>query len=182
MNTIMKMKRTIFFSLFLVISVFSFAQTGLKTGLIKDEGGYTNIRKGPGTNYEVVEKWEDGYFINYKDTGGPWVKVYWYPCSACDLEYLGYMAKSKIVVPPKIIGVSFGLARVDPQNHDYTNIRKSPGGEVVGKVKDGSWILFNTNDYGGKTWVRVFYQNGKLRGYIHQSKLAIQENTGFWLE
>lgn len=174
------MKKIILSLSLLLICVLSFAQTGLKTGLIKDEGGYTNIRKGPGTQYEVAEKWPDGEYILFKDTRDSWVKVYFYPCSSCELEYLGYMAKSKIVVPQKVSGVSFDLAVVDPESHDYTNIRKSPGGEVVGKIKDGSHILYASNDMSsGKTWVRVFYQNGTLRGYMHHTKLAIQENTGF---
>ncbi len=31
-----------------------------KAGLVKDEDGYTNVRKGPGTKYEIVDQIPDG--------------------------------------------------------------------------------------------------------------------------
>ncbi len=49
----------------------------LKYALVKDEGGVTNVRKGPGTQYAIVEKVKDGSFIlysgNYDDK---WKAVY----------------------------------------------------------------------------------------------------------
>ena len=47
-----------------VMSVPCLAQQ-MRPGLVKDEGGYTNIRKGPGTQYEVVDQIPDGMFINF---------------------------------------------------------------------------------------------------------------------
>ena len=46
-----------------------------RSGLVKDEDGYTNIRKGPGTNYEIVDQVPDGMFINYGPGTGKWYKV-----------------------------------------------------------------------------------------------------------
>ena len=54
----------------------------------------------------------------------------------------------------------------------YTNIRATPGGRVVGKVRDGSYIKVNSNDLiDHPTWIRTYTSSGSFRGYIHYTKL-----------
>ncbi len=68
------------------------AQT--RFGLVKDEDGYTNIRKGPGTRYAIVGKVRDGSCILCSgDYGDGWFKVY-----TQTGVFRGYMSASKIIV------------------------------------------------------------------------------------
>ena len=49
----------------------------MRMGLVKDEDGYTNIRKGPGTKYAIVGKVKDGgYILISGEYDDPWFKVY----------------------------------------------------------------------------------------------------------
>ena len=52
----------------------------------------------------------------------------------------------------------------------YTNLRATPGGRVISKVRDGSWIWLNPDD-ASKTWVRTYTSSGQFRGYIHSTKI-----------
>lgn len=65
---------------------------GLLQGSVIREGGYTNVRKGPGTNFAIVTKIKDGspiYFTNYNNN---WCVVY-----NNAGKMLGYMHASKVV-------------------------------------------------------------------------------------
>lgn len=148
-------------------------------GLVKDQGGITNIRKGPGTSYPVVDTMPDGCFINFRHLGNGWSEVYTCYTDTEDggQDLVGYMASSKIVVPPRT-DLTKQVAHVKNQG-GYTNIRKGPGTQyqVVGKVKDDSFILVHM-DYDA-SWLRVFTQQGKLRGYISASKVEPLESPDF---
>ena len=145
--------------------------------LVKDEGGMTNIRKGPGTNYAVVEQIPDGMFINYGPGQGSWYKVYTTYTDDSPQDLIGYIHSSKVVVP-KRQGVCKMVAYVNDEG-GYTNIRKGPGTgyAIVGKVRDGSYILCS-GDYGEK-WFKVYTQTGTLRGYMSANKISILESPCF---
>jgi len=150
-----------------------------KVGLVKDEGGVTNVRKGPGIKYPVVSTIDDGSIISFGETRNGWCKV-WYFSSGSDPltdEAIGYMAASKIVVPKKT-GESRELGVVLDEG-GYTNIRKGPGSKysVLCKVKDGSFILYHPDE--NAQWIKVYNQNGTFKGYIHQSKLTVIESPSF---
>lgn len=148
-----------------------------RPGLVKDQGGMTNIRKGPGTSYPVVETMPDGSFINFRHLGNGWAEVYTCYTDGSEQDLIGYMASSKIVVPPRS-GVTKYVGHLKEEG-GYTNIRKGPGTgyAVVGKVKDGSFILYNGNY--DDSWYQVFTQQGKLRGYISASRVEPLESPGF---
>ena len=63
----------------------------LKRGTVLDEDGYTNVRKGPSTETEVLTTVRDGSSLMYETTTTSWYKVY-------DLEgrCLGYMHSNKV--------------------------------------------------------------------------------------
>ncbi|MBR6980305.1 MAG: SH3 domain-containing protein [Prevotella sp.] len=147
-------------------------------GLVKDEGGFTNIRKGPGTNYPVVEQVQDGSFISF-DTGiGSWYKVYTTYTDGTPQEMIGYIHSSKVVVPKKSKGVCKNLGFVVDED-GYTNVRKGPGTRyaIVGKVRDGSFILCS-GDY-DDGWYKVYTQTGVFRGYMSASRINITESPCF---
>ena len=148
-----------------------------KPCLVKDEGGETNIRKGPGTKYEIVEKVPDGMFINYKPGTGGWHKVYTTYTSGEEQDFVGYIAASKIVIP-KRAGEWKYVGHVKEEG-GYTNIRKGPGTkyDIASKVKDGSYILYSGN--ADAKWYKVYTQSGVLRGYISANKLEPLESPAF---
>ena len=85
------MKKIIIMFLCVAAAVSAAAQN-YRFGLVKDEGGYTNIRKGPGTNYAVVGKVKDGSFILYHtDFNGFWYQVY-----TQQGKLRGYISASKV--------------------------------------------------------------------------------------
>ncbi len=65
---------------------------GLLTAHVIREGGYTNVREGPGTNYGIVTKIKDGSPIYYTDYNDKWCEVY-----DASGQMLGYMHSSKVI-------------------------------------------------------------------------------------
>lgn len=155
----------------------SAAAQNYRFGLVKDQGGQTNIRKGPGTSYPVVETAPDGSFINFRHLGNGWAEVYTCYTNGSEQDLIGYMASSRIVVPPRS-GVAKQVGYVKDQG-GQTNIRKGPGTNypVVAKVKDGSFILFHGDI--DDSWYQVYTQQGNLRGYISSSKVEMLESPEF---
>ena len=167
------MKKLIFTILAVAMSMTVMAQ---RNALIKDEGGMTNIRKGPGTNYAIACKRQDGTPIGYKaSTTSGWYKVY--EIGGGDDVFLGYVAASKVVIPRRQ-GEWKYVGQVKPEG-GYTNIRKGPGTSyaIAEKVKDGSYVLYSKN--GSNGWYKVYTQSGNFRGYISASKIYMTESPAF---
>lgn len=163
------MKRFFLTLLAMLCMTMAFAQT---VYLVKDEGGYTNIRKGPGTNYGIEMTWQDGNYLYCTKLDNGWAKAYSRTSDGTQY-FLGYISNTKLVSPPRD-GVRRTLMYVVREG-GYTNIRKGPGTNysIASKVKDGSWLLVNYSDAINKAWVRVYTQQGKLRGYISANKIEV---------
>lgn len=148
-----------------------------RAGLVKDEDGYTNIRKGPGTNYEIVDQVPDGMFINFGPGKGNWYKVYTSYTDGSAQDLIGYIHSSKVVVP-KRQGEWKQVGQVVDED-GYTNIRKGPGTKyaIVGKVRDGGFILYS-GKY-GDSWYKVYTQAGTFRGYMSAKKIQPTESPSF---
>jgi len=171
----MKMKRFFFVLAVVLMALPSMAQ--LRWGLVKEEGGFTNVRKGPGTNYEIVQQIQDGMFLQFSEGAKGWYKVYETYTDGTEPKMLGYMSANKIVVP-KRTGVSKTIAMVKDED-GYTNVRKGPGTKyaIVDKVRDGSFVLVS-GDYDAK-WKKIYTQRGVFRGYISASRLMDMESPAF---
>jgi N-acetylmuramoyl-L-alanine amidase len=168
------MKKLLLLAIAILTTLSGFAQ--MQYGLVKDEDGYTNIRKGPGTNYTIVGRLDDGSLVNFEKAVNGWCKVYTTYTDG-EQEFLGYMAASKIVVPKRSGAWKYiGIVR---DEDGYTNIRKGPGTNyaIVGKVKDGRCILYS-GEYGDK-WYKVYTQNGTFRGYMSANKILETESPAF---
>lgn len=170
------MKRSI---LTLITVLFALCAMAQRSALILDEGGKTNIRKGPGSNYSIVRKMDDGFGIYIGDNIGGWYEVY-ESCPSCYdgiSPRIGYIHQSKVVVP-RSTGYHMTVAQVVPEG-GYTNIRKGPGTNysIASKVKDGSYILIE-NNYDA-SWLRVFSQQGSLKGYISRNKVQYFDSVYF---
>lgn len=168
------MKKTLFMIFAALVMLPCAAQT---PALVKDEGGYTNIRKGPGSNYAIVDKIPDGMFINYGPGTGSWYKVYTCYTDGSAQDLIGYIHSSKVVIP-KRQGACKMVGMVAEEG-GYTNIRKGPGTNhaIVGKVRDGSCILYS-GDF-GDAWYKVYTQAGVLRGYMRANKIMPLESPCF---
>ncbi len=163
------MKKILFVFMFLCFAIVVGAQT---RAYVKQEGGYTNIRRGPGTNYGIVKKERDGNPIFIGSNVGGWYEVY-----SSGGGFVGYIAASKVVFrrqggrPRYDYGdglISVQVAR----EGGYTNLRSGPGTNyrVIGKVQDGSYVYTYPGD-GSGGWQRIYYGNGNFRGWMAKSKL-----------
>lgn len=86
------MKKLLTLLLAVVIGVPCLAQQ-MRMGLVKDEDGYTNIRKGPGTKYAIVGKVRDGGFILISgEFNDRWYKVYTQKGA-----FRGYISANKVM-------------------------------------------------------------------------------------
>ena len=65
---------------------------GLLPAHVIREGGYTNVRQGPGTNYGIVTKVKDGSPIYYTIYDDKWCQVY-----DTSGQLLGFMHTSKVI-------------------------------------------------------------------------------------
>ena len=80
------------FLLLIVLAAISMSGSAQVPGYVKQEGGETNVRKGPGNSYEIAGKKKDGTSIYYEPSNGSWYKVY-----NSKKVFIGYMHSSKIV-------------------------------------------------------------------------------------
>ena len=168
------MKKFLLLIMLLCIAVVADAQ---RRAFVKQEGGYTNVRTGPGTGYGIVKKVRDGnpITIGYNISG--WYEVY-------EGDYIiGYIAASKVVFGrqggqprrPRYDRYNNGGGLISVQvarEGGYTNVRSGPGTNyrVIGKVQDGSYVYTYPGD-GSGGWQRIYYSNGNFRGWMARSKL-----------
>ena len=164
------MKRFFFALVVALMALPSMAQ--LRWGLVKEEGGFTNVRKGPGTKYEIVDQVRDGMFLQFSAGTKGWYKVYETYTDGSEPKMIGYMSANKIVVPQRA-GAAKRVCMVKDED-GYTNVRKGPGTKYV---LDGSYVLIS-GDYGDK-WYKIYTQRGAFRGYISANKLEDMESPEF---
>ena len=171
----MTTKRIVLAVTIMLLSLPSMAQ--MRWGLVKEEGGFTNVRKGPGTQYEIVEQIQDGMFLQFSPGTKGWYKVYETYTDGTAPKMLGYMSANKIVVPQRA-GVSKRICMVKDED-GYTNVRKGPGTKyaIIDKVRDGSYVLVS-GDFEDK-WYKIYTQKGVYRGYISANKLLPMESPSF---
>jgi N-acetylmuramoyl-L-alanine amidase len=168
------MKKILFFLMFLCFAMGADAQ---RQAFVKREGGYTNIRRGPGTGYGIVRKERDGNPIFVGDNVGGWYEVY-----SAGGGFVGYISANKVVFGrggqprrPRYDRYDDGGGLISvqvAQEGGYTNLRNGPGTNyrIVGKVRDGSYVYTYPGD-GTGGWQRIYNSNGGFRGWIAKSKL-----------
>ena len=162
--------------LLLMLMCISSGMSAQRYATVKREGGFTNIRRGPGTGYAIVKKERDGNGIYVGSNVGGWYEVY----SGPNGGFVGYISSNKVVFggssynrPQKTYNTGSNLmrVRVKPEG-GYTNLRSGPGTgyRIIGKVQDGSWV-YTDAAYNGTAWSKIYYANGTFRGWIADSKL-----------
>ena len=109
-------------------SIYDNAPAGLLTGHVIQEGGWTNVRSGPGTSYGIVTKIQDGDPIYYTDYNASWCIIY---NSAGQM--LGYMHSSKVIPggAPAPARASRGDVAYGTQ-YDWLSTRYATTGDLAG--------------------------------------------------
>ena len=178
------MKRILLIMMSVCFSMSMSAQTLMQ---VKQEGGYTNIRSGRGTNYSIVTKYKDGSSIYVGSNQGGWRPVY----QSASGGFIGYISSSKVVRygssnrsygggnyydlmgrAQSYLGGDALVGRIKPEG-GYTNIRAtSEGGRVVSKIKDGTVIFYIDNCDIPPSHLPVYNTNGRFLGYVHSSKIS----------
>ena len=160
----------------LMLLCFAIGADAQRRAYVIREGGYTNIRRGPGTNYGIVKKERDGNPILVGDNVGGWYEVY-----SEGGYFVGYISANKVVFsrggqprrPRYDRNQGGGLITVQvAQEGGYTNLRSGPGTNyrIIGKVRDGSYVYTYPGD-GTGGWQRIYNGNGGFRGWMATSKL-----------
>ena len=114
------------------------APSGLLSGSVIREGGYTNVRQGPGTNYSVVTKIKDGSSIFYTVHNANWCKVY-----NSSGQMLGYMHSSKVVPAGGNVAPSPSRGTSSGTPYDWLAQRKVTHGDLAGLSSGQLRILRN---------------------------------------
>lgn len=140
-------------------------------GRVQDADGYTNIRRGPSSNYAIVRQYQSGDYLYYTPQSNGWSKVY---SGKSSNTYMGYMHTSRIVrVNPTnnnsgnngTSGLRRGVA-YDP-NDTYINVRKGPGTKyaIASQLLNGTTIYLQ----GSGKWLKVYDEDMRYLGYAHRS-------------
>ena len=149
-------------------------------GQVSDPDGYTNIRRGPGTNYPIVRQYNSGDYLYYTPQKNGWSLVY---SGVKANNFMGYMHTSRIVkVNPNQSGSYSDLSNysnssgnyhegymVDPVD-DYVNVRKGPGTNyaIVGRLDTYTNVYYTTT---GSNWYKVYDSNYNYLGYVYYNRI-----------
>ncbi len=122
-----------------------------------------NVRRGPGTNYEIVAKIPTGIRVQVVGKEGNWLKVeskHGNPPGYIDARYVRPAGGQAQSTAPSVSGIYKTTADV--------NVRRGPGlnYEVVAKIpKDTEVEVVGTEG----NWLKVQSKHGNPPGYIERS-------------
>ena len=149
-------------------------------GQVSDPDGYTNIRRGPGTNYPIVRQYNSGDYLYYTPQNNGWSLVY---SGVKASNFMGYMHTSRIVKINPNQGSSYSSSSnsscsnrnyhegyiVDPVDN-YVNIRKGPGINyaIVGRLNTYTDVYYTTT---GSNWYKVYDGNYNYLGYVYFDRI-----------
>lgn len=150
-------------------------------GQVSDPDGYTNIRRGPGTNYPIVRRYNSGDYLYYTPQGNGWSLVYSGDKAS---TYMGYMHTSRIIKINPNQGSSYNYNSssgsspssnyhegyiVDPVDN-YVNIRKGPGTNyaIVGRLDTYTDVYYTTTS---TNWHKVYDRNYNYLGYVYHDRI-----------
>lgn len=148
-------------------------------GRVSDPDGYTNIRSGPSTSYEIKTRYNSGDYLYYTPESNGWSKVY---SGAKSSTFMGYMHTSRIqridpnsssysntTTYPSNANFNYGCV-VDPDG--YTNIRRGPSTSqpICRRYNAGDYLYYVPESNG---WSKVYSANNSnsYMGYMHTSRI-----------
>ena len=165
------MKRILFTLVAIVCSLSINAQQYY--GRVNDKDGYVNIRKGPGTNYAIVRRYQSGEYLYYTPQNNGWSKVYSAKASSF---YMGFMSTSRImnVDPQSSVDAppasEWLTGKVTDPVDNYVNIRKGPGTKyaITGRLNVGSTVYYKKTS---AAWVKIYNSKKQYLGYMSKSRI-----------
>ena len=163
------MKRLFLFAMVTLLSVLTM-NAQQYYGRVQDSDGYTNIRRGPGTNYAIVRQYNSGDYLYYTPQKNGWSKVY----SAKNANsFMGYMSTSRIVkVNPNsgYDGDAFLSGVITDPTDSYVNVRRGPGTNyaISSRLDVGTRIYYVRT---GTGWVKVYDRGKNYLGYVAASRI-----------
>lgn len=143
-------------------------------GRVSDPDGYTNIRRGPSTNYAIVRTYRSGDYLYYTPQNNGWSKVYSGDKSS---TFMGYMHTSRIVRVNPQTGRSSSSSSslrmgtiIDPVDN-YVNVRRGPGTKyaISSRLYVGTSIYFQAATSG---WAKVYDLKKNYLGYVALSRIS----------
>ena len=143
-------------------------------GKVSDPDGYTNIRKGPGTGYAIVRRYQSGNYLYYTPLSNGWSKVY---SGVKSNTYMGYMHTSRIVrINPNSSSdyssssTSYYSGYITDPVDNYVNIRKGPSTNyaIIGRLNVGTFVYYTKTN---SNWHKVYDRNKKYLGYIYYNRV-----------
>ena len=134
-----------------------------KTYVVTGAAGVLNVRKGPGTNFEIVTTYKNGEIVKASDSINGWRKV------EGKEMYISSQYTKIVSTPSNIDGYYAYKVKVD----DSLNVRKGAGTnyEIIGSYKNGD-VVFATPLSNG--WSKLYGQTK----YVNSSYLVISS----WVE
>ena len=142
-------------------------------GRVSDPDGYTNIRRGPSTNYDILRSYNSGDYLYYTPQKDGWSMVY---SGNSASTFMGYMHTSRIVKVDVGKGSSSSSVKyhkgflIDPKD-TYVNIRKGPGMNYpIAKPLDTYTTIYYTTTTGSK-WYKVYDTNYNYQGYVYYDRI-----------
>lgn len=140
-------------------------------GRVSDKDGYSNIRRGPGTNYAIVRTYRSGDYLYYTPQNNGWSKVY---SGKSSNTYMGYMSTKLIVKVNPETGASqpSSLMRgtiTDPVD-SYVNVRRGPGTNyaISSQLSVGTTVYY---EVANKNWAKVYNSKKTFLGYVALSRI-----------
>ena len=142
-------------------------------GRVQDADGYTNIRRGPSSNYAIVRQYQSGDYLYYTPQSNGWSKVY---SGKSSNTYMGYMHTSRIVrVNPnssydRSPSVNYRSGYITDPRDTYVNIRKGPGTNyaITGRLNIGTFVYYTTT---GSNWYKVYNSSKRYLGYVYRDRI-----------
>ena len=164
------MKRILLFSLVMLLSALT-VNAQQYYGRVQDKDGYTNIRRGPSTNYAIVQRYNSGDYLYYTPQKNGWSKVY---TSKSSSSFMGYMATSRIVrINPNSgdpAGPSFKSGYITDPTDSYVNVRRGPGTKyaICARLDVGTFVYYTKTN---TDWVKVYDSEETYLGYVYKTRV-----------
>ncbi len=159
------MKRIIF-TLFLVLSAISINAQQFYGRVISSDG-FANIRKGPGTKYEIVKTYQSEDYLYYTPEKSGWSKVY---TSKDKSSYMGYMYTKLITKVEDVVPDNMEIGKITDPVDTYVNVRRGPGTKyaISSRLDIGTEVYFVKED---ANWAKVYDMDKKYLGFVSLSRI-----------
>lgn len=132
-----------------------------------------NLRSGPGTQYEWLDRAQEGDWIGIRGESGNWYAVYMLSNGKTGYMSKNYLKRSADAVPSSVPAISTGVVN-NPRPTSYLNLRQYPSlaAPVLGIFYNGA--AFTVLSISADGWVQVSIHG--MMGYFRQEYVRLNSN------